>query len=63
MVVNQCDTPPGATELRSRIHNSIKTDENWTKSFKSPLIIQGHRDPEKARLSTKLQLFCVLLHC
>ena len=50
VVVNECDIPPGATVLRSRVHNTIKTDANGIKTFKSRLIIQGLRDTEKGSI-------------
>lgn len=47
VVVKEKDVPPGATILRSRIINSIKTDPEGNEIFKTRLVIQGHLDPEK----------------
>ncbi len=58
-VVNESDIPPGATVLGSRVQYSIKKDEYRNEKYKSRLIIQGHRDPEKVSIVNEAQPFSV----
>ncbi len=52
-VVREEDIPENATILKSRKNNTIKTDENGIQKYKSRLIIQGHRDPQKSLVVTE----------
>ncbi len=47
VVVLKSRIPKNATILKSRIDNTIKTDQFGYKKFKTRLIIKGHKDPDK----------------
>ena len=52
-VMQKSDILVGATILKSRIQNSFKTDQSGKVKYKTRLIIQGHRDPEKGTIVTE----------
>ena len=50
VVVDEADVPNGAIVLKSRVINTIKTDVTGKETYKTRLVIQGHRDPEKGHV-------------
>ncbi len=50
VVVDEDSVQPGATVLNARVVHSIEFDSEGRPVYKSRLVIQGHRDPEKDRV-------------
>ena len=52
-VVNKTEIPKGATIVKSRVQHSIKFDTNGNKKYKTRLVIQGDKDPDKGSVVTE----------
>ena len=50
VVVGKDEIPSDATVLKSGVQNSIKTKPDASENFKTRLVIQGHKDPEKIKV-------------
>ena len=50
VVVNECDVPPVAIVLKSRVEHSVKVDSIGNEKYNARLVIQGHLDPEKGKI-------------
>ena len=51
-IVAKEDVPENCIVLKSRVHHVVKGDENENKKYKTRLVIQGHKDPDKGSIVT-----------
>ena len=45
--------PENSIVVKSRVHHVIKKNENGNKKYKTRLVIQGHKDPDKGSIVTE----------